>query len=207
MRAVRARSVVAAFVIAPSLLLGALCLATSAGAQVTTVETVPPEVDEEGRTAGDRVDQIVMTLRVIAGLMLVASGVYWWQTRPDRVVRAAVARGELERATARVEADAAAALAAQDTGSPEPEPESERVSAEAEPEPESERVSEEAEPERVSEETEPERVSEPVSEEVEPEPESERVSAEAVPIRSRSSADVLTDVATATGNGRGGPET
>ncbi|MCH2411437.1 MAG: hypothetical protein MK189_00495 [Acidimicrobiales bacterium] len=172
---------VAAFVIAPSLLLGALCLATSAGAQVTTVETVPPEVDEEGRTAGDRVDQIVMTLRVIAGLMLVASGVYWWQTRPDRVVRAAVARGELERATARVEADAAAALAAQDTGSPEPEP--------------------------VPEEVEPERVSEPVSEEVEPEPESERVSAEAVPIRSRSSADVLTDVATATGNGRGGPET
>ena len=168
MRAVRARSVVAAFVIAPSLLLGALCLATSAGAQVTTVETVPPEVDEEGRTAGDRVDQIVMTLRVIAGLMLVASGVYWWQTRPDRVVRAAVARGELERATARVEADAAAALAAQDTGSPEPEP---------------------------------------VPDEVEPEPESERVSAEAVPIRSRSSADVLTDVATATGNGRGGPET
>ncbi|MDG2908202.1 MAG: hypothetical protein P6D49_07850 [Acidimicrobiales bacterium] len=159
---------VAAFVIAPSLLLGALCLATSAGAQVTTVETVPPEVDEEGRTAGDRVDQIVMTLRVIAGLMLVASGVYWWQTRPDRVVRAAVARGELERATARVEADAAAAQAAQDTGSPEPEP---------------------------------------VPEEVEPEPESERVSAEAVPIRSRSSADVLTDVATATGNGRGGPET
>ncbi len=168
MRAVRARSVVAAFVIAPSLLLGALCLATSAGAQVTTVETVPPEVDEEGRTAGDRVDQIVMTLRVIAGLMLVASGVYWWQTRPDRVVRAAVARGELERATARVEADAAASLAAQDIGSPEPEP---------------------------------------VPEEVEPEPESERVSAEAVPIRSRSSADVLTDVATATGNGRGGPET
>lgn len=168
MRAVRARSVVAAFVIAPSLLLGALCLATSAGAQVTTVETVPPEVDEEGRTAGDRVDQIVMTLRVIAGLMLVASGVYWWQTRPDRVVRAAVARGELERATARVEADAAAAQAAQDTGSPEPEP---------------------------------------VPEEVEPESESERVSAEAVPIRSRSSADVLTDVATATGNGRGGPET
>ena len=162
----RARSVVAAFVIAPSLLLGALCLATSAGAQVTTVETVPPEVDEDGHTAGDRVNQIVVTLRVVAGLMLVASGVYWWQTRPDRVVRAAVARGELERATARVEADAAAALAAQDTGSPEPEP---------------------------------------VPEEVEPERESERVSAEAVPIRSRSSADVLTDAVTATGNGRGGP--
>ena len=177
MRAVRARSVVAVFVVAPSLLLGALCLATPAGAQVTTVETVPPEVDEDGHTAGDRVNQIVVTLRVVAGLMLVASGVYWWQTRPDRVVRAAVARGELERATARVEADAAAALVTEDTGSPEP----------------------------VPEEVEPERVSEPVSEEVEPEPESERVSAEAVPIRSRSSADVLTDAVTATGNGRGGP--
>lgn len=167
MRAVRARSVVAVFVVAPSLLLGALCLATPAGAQVTTVETVPPEVDEDGHTAGDRVNQIVVTLRVVAGLMLVASGVYWWQTRPDRVVRAAVARGELERATARVEADAAAALATEDTVSPEPESE-----------PESERVSE---------------------------PESERVSAESVPIRSRSSADVLTDAVTATGNGRGGP--
>ena len=163
MRAVRARSVVAVFVVAPSLLLGALCLAIPAGAQVTTVETVPPEVDEDGHTAGDRVNQIVVTLRVVAGLMLVASGVYWWQTRPDRVVRAAVARGELERATARVEADAAAALATEDTVSPEPE--SERVS----------------------------------------EPESERVSAEPVPIRSRSSADVLTDAVTATGNGRGGP--
>ena len=167
MRAVRARSVVAVFVGAPSLLLGALCLAIPAGAQVTTVETVPPEVDEDGHTAGDRVNQIVVTLRVVAGLMLVASGVYWWQTRPDRVVRAAVARGELERATARVEADAAAALATEDT-----------VSSEPESEPESERVSE---------------------------PESERVSAEPVPIRSRSSADVLTDAVTATGNGRGGP--
>ena len=135
MRAVRARSVVAVFVVAPSLLLGALCLAIPAGAQVTTVETVPPEVDEDGHTAGDRVNQIVVTLRVVAGLMLVASGVYWWQTRPDRVVRAAVARGELERATARVEADAAAALATEDTVSPEPEsePESERVAAEAVP--------------------------------------------------------------------------
>jgi hypothetical protein len=158
--------VVAVFVVAPSLLLGALCLAIPAGAQVTTVETVPPEVDEDGHTAGDRVNQIVVTLRVVAGLMLVASGVYWWQTRPDRVVRAAVARGELERATARVEADAAAALATEDTVSPEPVPEG-------------------VEPE--------------------PEPESERVSAESVPIRSRSSADVLTDAVTATGNGRGGP--
>ena len=99
MRAPRAKSVVAALVIAPSMLVGALAWVAPVVAQVTTVETVPPEVDEEGQTAGDRVDQIVVTLRVIAGLMLAASGVYWWQTRPDRVVRTAIARGELERAT------------------------------------------------------------------------------------------------------------
>ncbi len=158
----RARSVAAAFAIAPSLLLGALIWTAPAGAQVTTIETIPPEVDENGRTAGDRVDQIVVTLRVVAGLMLIASGVYWWQTRPDRVVRAAVARGELERATARVEADAAAAMPARDASSPEPESVSEA--------------------------------------DVEQSGESE-------PSRPKTSADVLLEVAAATGNGRGRLET
>ena len=91
--------------LAPALFLGALCFAAPAAAQVTTVETVPPEIDDEGRTTSERVDQIVLTLRVVAVLVLAAAGVYWWQTRPDRVVRAAVARGELERATALVEED------------------------------------------------------------------------------------------------------
>ncbi|MBC8365032.1 MAG: hypothetical protein H8E59_08520 [Actinobacteria bacterium] len=165
MRAPRVKSVVAALVIAPSLLVGALAWVAPVSAQVTTVETVPPEVDGEGRTADDRVDQIVVTLRVIAALMLVATGVYWWQTRPDRVVRAAVARGELERAIARVEADAAAPFDAGDSGSAE---------AEVGPDPE------------------PEVPSGPVPE-------------EAVPTRVRNSADVLAEVAVATGNGRGGP--
>lgn len=166
----RARSVAAALAIAPSLLLGALIWTAPAGAQVTTIETIPPEVDENGRTAGDRVDQIVVTLRVVAGLMLIASGVYWWQTRPDRVVRAAVARGELERATARVEADAAA-WSAEDAGSPEPESVSE--------------------PESVAEA------------DVERSGGSEPEMAEAEPSRPKTSADVLLEVAAATGNGRG----
>ena len=174
MRAPRAKSVVAALVIAPSMLVGALAWVAPVVAQVTTVETVPPEVDEEGQTAGDRVDQIVVTLRLIAGLMLGASGVYWWQTRPDRVVRAAIARGELERATARVEADAAAeadAVAASDAenvGHPE-------LESGAEPDPD-------------------------------PEAPSGPAPGEAALSRARTSADVLAEVATATGNGRGGPE-
>ncbi|MCP4845713.1 MAG: hypothetical protein GY901_11540 [Actinomycetia bacterium] len=168
MRAPRAKSVVAALVIAPSMLVGALAWVAPVVAQVTTVETVPPEVDEEGQTAGDRVDQIVVTLRVIAGLMLGASGVYWWQTRPDRVVRAAIARGELERATARVEADAAAEADAENVGHPE-------LESGAEPEPD-------------------------------PEAPSGPASGEAALSRARTSADVLAEVATATGNGRGGPE-
>ena len=105
MRAARSRRVPAALLLAPALFLGALCFAAPATAQVTTVETVPPEIDDEGRTTSERVDQIVLTLRVVAVLVLAAAGVYWWQTRPDRVVRAAVARGELERATALVEED------------------------------------------------------------------------------------------------------
>jgi len=57
-------------------------LAGPALAQVTTVETVPPEVDEDGRTAGDRIDRIVVTLRVLAGVVLAGTAAYWWRTRP-----------------------------------------------------------------------------------------------------------------------------
>ena len=69
----------AAVVLAGGMLVG---LAGPALAQVTTVETVPPEVDEDGRTAGDRIDRIVVTLRVLAGVVLVGTAAYWWQTRP-----------------------------------------------------------------------------------------------------------------------------
>ena len=73
------RAGLAAVVLAGGMLVG---LAGSALAQVTTVETVPPEVDEDGRTAGDRIDRIVVTLRVLAGVVLVGTAAYWWRTRP-----------------------------------------------------------------------------------------------------------------------------
>ena len=73
------RAGLAAVVLAGGMLVG---LAGPALAQVTTVETVPPEVDEDGRTAGDRIDRIVVTLRVLAGVVLVGTAAYWWQTRP-----------------------------------------------------------------------------------------------------------------------------
>jgi len=75
----------AVVVLAGGILLG---VAGPAFAQVTTVETVPPEVDEEGRTAGDRIDRIVVTLRVLAVVLLVGTGAYWWQTRPANRVAA-----------------------------------------------------------------------------------------------------------------------
>ena len=73
------RAGLAGAVLAGGMLVG---LAGPALAQVTTVETVPPEVDEDGRTAGDRIDRIVVTLRVLAGVVLVGTVGYWWQTRP-----------------------------------------------------------------------------------------------------------------------------
>ena len=73
------RAGLAAVVLAGGMLVG---LAGPAFAQVTTVETVPPEVDEDGRTAGDRIDRIVVTLRVLAGVVLVGTAAYWWKTRP-----------------------------------------------------------------------------------------------------------------------------
>jgi hypothetical protein len=55
------------------------------------VETVPPEVDEDGRTAGERVDRIVVTLRLLAGVVIVGTAAYWWQTRPTTRLARAVA--------------------------------------------------------------------------------------------------------------------
>ena len=73
------RAGLTAVVLAGGMLVGP---AGPALAQVTTVETVPPEVDEDGRTAGDRIDRIVVTLRVLAGVVLVGTAAYWWRTRP-----------------------------------------------------------------------------------------------------------------------------
>jgi len=53
-------------------------------AQTMTVETIPPELDENGRTAGERVDEIVLIIRILAGVLLVGTAAFWWHTRPAR---------------------------------------------------------------------------------------------------------------------------
>lgn len=53
-------------------------------AQVTTIETIPPAVDENGLTAGERIDQIVFSIRLIAVALLAVTAAFWWHTRPAR---------------------------------------------------------------------------------------------------------------------------
>lgn len=53
-------------------------------AQVTTIETIPPVVDENGLTAGERIDQIVFSIRLIAVALLAITAAFWWHTRPGR---------------------------------------------------------------------------------------------------------------------------
>ncbi|MDP7549899.1 MAG: hypothetical protein QF896_01730 [Acidimicrobiales bacterium] len=53
-------------------------------AQVTTVETIPPAVDENGLTAGERIDQVVFSIRLIAVALLAVTAAFWWHTRPGR---------------------------------------------------------------------------------------------------------------------------
>ena len=78
------------------LLLAVTLLVGPARAQVTTVVRVPRTVDTAGRTAGDRVDQIVLILRVVAGVVVVSTVGFWWHTRPERRLRAAIDRGEID---------------------------------------------------------------------------------------------------------------
>ena len=53
-------------------------------AQNMTIETIPPEVDESGNTTEERIDQIVVTVRILAGVVLVGTVGYWWHTKPKR---------------------------------------------------------------------------------------------------------------------------
>ena len=53
-------------------------------AQNMTIETIPPEVDESGNTTEERIDQIVATIRILAGVVLVGTVGYWWHTKPKR---------------------------------------------------------------------------------------------------------------------------
>ena len=60
----------------------AWALVSPVDAQVTTIETVPPEVDDEGRTASERVDGVVVMLRILGGVVIVSTAAFWWRTRP-----------------------------------------------------------------------------------------------------------------------------
>jgi len=95
MRAGKLKKLLFLGLLASIAILSVVILGSPAGAQTTTVETVPPEIGGQGRTAADRVDGIVLTLRIIVGVILIGAGVFWWKTHPTRVVRAAIARGEL----------------------------------------------------------------------------------------------------------------
>ena len=53
-----------------------------ASSQTMTIETIPPEVDEAGRTAGERIDEIVLIFRILAGVVVIGTIGYWWHTRP-----------------------------------------------------------------------------------------------------------------------------
>ena len=55
-------------------------------AQNMTIETIPPEVDESGNTTEERIDQIVVTLRILAGAALVGTVGYWWHTKPKNLL-------------------------------------------------------------------------------------------------------------------------
>ena len=73
------------------LLAAAIALAVAAlmgpvEAQTMTVETIPPELDGSGRTAGERVDEVVLIIRILAGVLLAGTAAFWWHTRPARAV-------------------------------------------------------------------------------------------------------------------------
>ncbi len=85
--------------LAALLLVGGLTVVGPAGiaaAQVTTVETVPPMVDADGRTADERIDQVVVLLRVLGVVLVVGTAGYWWRTRPATVERLAASESEVE---------------------------------------------------------------------------------------------------------------
>ena len=76
----RRRARVLGLVLVAGLWLGAFVL--PADAQVTTIETVPPDVDDDGRTAGERIDRVVVMLRILGAVVVVSTAAYWWRTRP-----------------------------------------------------------------------------------------------------------------------------
>ena len=78
------RTMVTKLLLAAAVVLAVAALMGPVEAQTMTVETIPPELDESGRTAGERVDEVVLIIRILAGVLLAGTAAFWWHTRPAR---------------------------------------------------------------------------------------------------------------------------
>ena len=78
------RTMVTRLLVVAAVALAVVALMGPVEAQTMTVETIPPELDESGRTAGERVDEVVLIIRILAGVLLAGTAAFWWHTRPAR---------------------------------------------------------------------------------------------------------------------------
>ena len=78
------RTMVTKLLLAAVVALAVAALMGPVEAQTMTIETIPPELDESGRTAGERVDEVVLIIRILAGVLLAGTAAFWWHTRPAR---------------------------------------------------------------------------------------------------------------------------
>ena len=78
------RTMVTKLLLAAVVALAVAALMGPVEAQTMTIETIPPELDESGRTAGERVDEGVLIIRILAGVLLAGTAAFWWHTRPVR---------------------------------------------------------------------------------------------------------------------------
>ena len=78
------RTMVTKLLLAAVVALAVAALVGPVEAQTMTIETIPPELDESGRTAGERVDEVVLIIRILAGVLLAGTAAFWWHTRPVR---------------------------------------------------------------------------------------------------------------------------
>ena len=78
------RTMVTKLLLAAVVALAVAALVGPVEAQTMTIETIPPELDESGRTAGERVDEVVLIIRILAGVLLAGTAAFWWHTRPGR---------------------------------------------------------------------------------------------------------------------------
>ncbi len=78
------RTMVTKLLVVAAVALAVAALMDPVEAQTMTVETIPPELDESGRTAGERVDEVVLIIRILAGVLLASTAAFWWYTRPAK---------------------------------------------------------------------------------------------------------------------------